>query len=149
MQELFQIPRWPERKMILKPLHLPHRAIRSFSTIFGLSNMPMVTTPETLLPVVQRANPLTEHARRLILVRRNSNGGVVGAHSLASDVNPLLDPSQLRSNTLLSILKSSPTILNNLLSHHLTFEMSTRQNTQANCNDHFFPCSATLGMSLR
>ncbi|PLW39493.1 hypothetical protein PCANC_16808 [Puccinia coronata f. sp. avenae] len=115
-----------------------------FFNVFGLGNMPMVTTPETSSPVVPRTNPPVEHAQRPILVRRNSDGGVVGAHSSASDVGPLLDPSQLRSNTLLSILKSSPTILNNLLSHHLTFEKSTRQNTQANRHDHFFPRSTTL-----
>jgi hypothetical protein len=56
--------------------------------------------------------------------------------------------SSLGSDTLLPILKSSPIIFNNLLSNHLTFEKSTRQNTRANRNGDLFPRSSTLGMQL-
>ncbi|KAI7938640.1 hypothetical protein MJO28_014219 [Puccinia striiformis f. sp. tritici] len=114
------------------------------SDTFSLGTVPFVASPETSPTSIQRPKRTSEVAKRPILLRRNSDGGVVGARLSASDIEPHLDPSQARSNTLLSILKSSPTILNNLLSNHLTFEKSTLQNTRANRNEHFFPRSTTL-----
>ncbi|WAQ92991.1 hypothetical protein PtA15_18A47 [Puccinia triticina] len=105
--------------------------------------VPVVESPEPSPASVRRPNRTGEFVRRPILLRRNSDGGVVGARSSASDIEPHLD-SSLRSNPLLSILKSSPLILDNLLSHHLTFEKSTRQNTRANRSRDLFPRSTTL-----
>ncbi|KAA1076364.1 low affinity potassium transporter [Puccinia graminis f. sp. tritici] len=111
----------------------------------GLGTIQLVDSPENSpLSVSHHPNRTGQYPRRPAFLRRNSDGGVIGARSSASDIQPALDSSQLGSDALLPILKSSPIIFNNLLSNHLTFEKSTRQNTRANRNGDFFPRSSTL-----